>query len=187
VNYTQRALEEASDRVYYLYQTLIDTELALSGGSDCALAAEGESLLSEIYSALSDDLNTPVVIASLSAPLKTLNDLLHTKKGRKQADRQVLLQSNYVALREALSLLGLLPTSISQSLDQMKELALVRAGMTEPQVASAIEERAAARAAKDFVAADEVRKKLEAVGIMIMDTPHGTTWKPGPRLDVAQE
>jgi len=38
--------------------------------------------------------------------------------------------------------------------------------------------RAAARAAKDFVAADNIRMELEKQGIMIMDTPAGTTWRP---------
>ena len=46
-----------------------------------------------------------------------------------------------------------------------------RAGLTEEEVAAAIEERAAARAAKNYAASDAVRTRLEAVGILIMDTP----------------
>jgi len=38
--------------------------------------------------------------------------------------------------------------------------------------------RAAARAAKDFGAADGIRIELERQGIVIMDTPGGTTWRP---------
>lgn len=33
----------------------------------------------------------------------------------------------------------------------------------------------------------QVRLRLEAAGILIMDTPEGTTWKPGPRLHIAEE
>jgi len=33
----------------------------------------------------------------------------------------------------------------------------------------------------------QVRLRLEAAGILIMDTPQGTTWKPGPRLHIAEE
>jgi cysteinyl-tRNA synthetase len=47
------------------------------------------------------------------------------------------------------------------------------------QVQEQIAARAAARAAKDFAAADGVRKQLEAVGVWLMDTPGGTTWRPG--------
>lgn len=61
-----------------------------------------------------------------------------------------------------------------------------RAGLTEAEIAAAIEERAAARAAKDYAASDAVRLRLEARGIAIMDTPQGTTWKPAPRLDIAE-
>lgn len=34
----------------------------------------------QVRSALCDDLNMPQVVSALSAPLKALNDLLHTKK-----------------------------------------------------------------------------------------------------------
>lgn len=47
------------------------------------------------------------------------------------------------------------------------------------QVEECIAARAAARAAKDFAAADAVRVELAGKGIMLMDTPQGTTWRPG--------
>lgn len=46
-----------------------------------------------------------------------------------------------------------------------------RSGLSEAEVQAAIEERAAARAAKDYAASDAVRTRLEAVGILIMDMP----------------
>lgn len=46
-----------------------------------------------------------------------------------------------------------------------------------------IEERAAARQAKDFERADKVRLELADKGLVIMDTPQGTTWRPAlPRV-----
>lgn len=33
----------------------------------------------------------------------------------------------------------------------------------------------------------QVRLRLEAAGILMLDTPQGTTWKPGPRLNIAEE
>jgi cysteinyl-tRNA synthetase len=38
--------------------------------------------------------------------------------------------------------------------------------------------RAAARAEKDFATSDKIRIELEGQGIVIMDTPQGTTWRP---------
>ena len=129
---------QASDRLYYLYQTLADTQEALaaspegqaalqqaaqqqlsqwqqagaSGSSDggsssggakskgkaaaaAAVAAgpageDGAALLAEVLGALSDDLNTPLAVAAFSAPLKAMNDLLHTKKVRARCMHCVL-------------------------------------------------------------------------------------------------
>jgi cysteinyl-tRNA synthetase len=191
INYTQRALEEASDRIYYLYQTIADIEEALGGveniDKDASTKEPGVSVLNEAFSALADDLNTPITVAALSSPLKAVNDLLTTKKGKKQADRLHLLASYHGAMQGVLGMLGLWPEDPAATLVEMKNLALIRSGLSEGEVAAAIEERAAARAAKDFEAADAVRKRLEALGVMIMDTPKGTEWKPGPRLNIAEE
>lgn len=43
---------------------------------------------------------------------------------------------------------------------------------------SALQARAAARAAKDFALSDSIRIELEGQGIIIMDTPQGTSWRP---------
>jgi cysteinyl-tRNA synthetase len=60
-------------------------------------------------------------------------------------------------------------------------MALKRAGLTSDEVQNLIDTRTAARMAKDFKAADAVRLQLADVGVMIMDTPTGTTWRPGVR------
>ncbi len=39
-----------------------------------------------------------------------------------------------------------------------------------------LEQRAAARAGRDFAAADAIRDQLKAAGIEIEDTPSGPTW-----------
>ena len=84
---------QASDRVYYLYQTLADIAdtLGSSPEGQAALAAAqaqaqlagsspGGGLLAEVQAALADDFNTPLVVAAFSSPLKAANDLLQTKK-----------------------------------------------------------------------------------------------------------
>lgn len=85
---------QASDRVFYLYQTLADMGAVLDGGEEGqaalaaarqqlaapAAAASGSGLLAEVQAALTDDVNTPLAIAAFSAPLKSANDLVHTKK-----------------------------------------------------------------------------------------------------------
>jgi cysteinyl-tRNA synthetase len=40
-----------------------------------------------------------------------------------------------------------------------------------------LEKRRAARADKDFAAADAIRDELSAAGVQIEDGPDGTTWR----------
>jgi cysteinyl-tRNA synthetase len=97
INYTQRALEEASDRAYYIYQTLADADAAVAaaGGEGEAgapaapaapakagkkapppgpaeeAAAAAAALPAAVSAALSDDLNTPQARAACRTHART--------------------------------------------------------------------------------------------------------------------
>ena len=45
------------------------------------------------------------------------------------------------------------------------------------EVEALIAERAAAKKAKNFALADEIRGKLSAMGVTLQDTAQGTKWK----------
>jgi len=51
------------------------------------------------------------------------------------------------------------------------------AGLDDVAIQSLIAQRAAAKAAKDFTLADSIRKDLLAQGIVLKDSPTGTTWE----------
>ena len=51
--------------------------------------------------------------------------------------------------------------------------------MSAAEIEDLIAKRNAARAAKDFATADEVRDQLAAAGIQIEDSAGGTTWRRG--------
>ena len=47
----------------------------------------------------------------------------------------------------------------------------------EPEIQALIDERQAARKAKDFALADQIRGKLLDMGIILEDTREGVKWK----------
>ncbi len=207
INYTQRALEEASDRLFYLYQTLRDAAVAL--GDEAAktetesngkpkpptgVAAEGVALAAAttaaVSDALADDLNTPLATAALSQPLKVLNDLLSTKGGKKAAGRYVALRDLIAVVNDTLARLGL-PAGgahgsvgedqVDEILDSLRALALKRAGLTLTDIDEATAKRTAARAAKDFATSDLIRDDLFKKGIALSDGgADGASWRPCP-------
>ncbi|XP_048133702.1 cysteine--tRNA ligase, chloroplastic/mitochondrial isoform X4 [Rhodamnia argentea] len=141
----------------------------------------------EFVAAMSDDLHTPVILAALSDPLKNINDLLHTRKGRKQQLRMESLAALEKVIRKVLTVLGLLPGSYIEVLQQLKEKALKRAKLTEEEVLQKIRERTAARNAKEYEKSDVIRKDLATVGIALMDSPNGTTWRPSIPLAMQEQ
>eukprot|EP00775_Hariotina_reticulata_P013671 gene13671-13793_t len=188
INYNQKALEDASDRIFYIYQTLADVKAVLEAAGEAGATAvaavaggktgAGGELLSAVVEGLLDDVNTPQCVSVFSGPLKAINDLLTTKAGKKNPNRLQMLAQYQWGLTTSLDLLGLVPFDLQMALNQLKQLALTRAGLSEAEVESHIAARTAARAAKDFAAADAVRQQLAAKGIMLMDTAQGTSWRP---------
>jgi cysteinyl-tRNA synthetase len=45
------------------------------------------------------------------------------------------------------------------------------------EVEALLEQRAAARAAKDWPEADRIRDRLNALNVVVMDGPQGATWR----------
>jgi cysteinyl-tRNA synthetase len=196
IAYSADALEAASGRLYYMYQTLADVEAALAAGGPgldkgaewaaAGLAAgtgPGGVAAAAAAAALADDLNTPSAVAALSGPLKAANDLVHTKKGRTAQGRLGDLASIAGGIRCVLGWLGLDPADLPAALEELKARALTRAGMSAADVEAAIAARVAARAAKDWATADAVRLRLEGAGLALLDGPTGTEWRPAVRLE----
>lgn len=49
-------------------------------------------------------------------------------------------------------------------------------GLDESRIAELIGERNAAKAARNFARADQIRQELAAQSILLQDSPQGTTW-----------
>uniref|UniRef100_A0A7N0T9W6 cysteine--tRNA ligase n=1 Tax=Kalanchoe fedtschenkoi TaxID=63787 RepID=A0A7N0T9W6_KALFE len=186
INYSDLQLESASDRIYYIYQTLQDCvdflkqqnielqEKTIPGDIlNCI-----NKFQNDFVSAMSNDLHTSDVLAALYDPMRIINDLLNTRKGKKQALRAESIAALEKSIKHVLTILGLMPSSYSEALQELKQKALHRLKLTEDEILQKIEERTSARNNKDYERSDAIRKELAAKGIALMDNPDGTTWKP---------
>ncbi|KAF7132712.1 hypothetical protein RHSIM_Rhsim09G0105600 [Rhododendron simsii] len=213
VNYSIQQIEIASEAVYYIYQTLQDCEDALlpfqqgsqegaENGKIARITPAAKDCISKLRddfeTKLSDDLHTPYILnAALQEALRFMNSSMNLLKKKQPKQQQLSLVQSLTELekevKKVLSTLGLLAGSTySEVLQQLKDKALKRSGLTEEGILHLIEERAMARKNKDFNRGDEIRSELAAKGIALMDVGKETIWRPcvppeQPSLPVQKE
>ncbi|KAL0463562.1 UNVERIFIED_CONTAM: Cysteine--tRNA ligase CPS1, chloroplastic/mitochondrial [Sesamum latifolium] len=195
VNYSISQIEISSEAVFYIYQTLQDCEDAVSAlkeesatNAKVRVSPAAQECISKLHNEfevkLADDLHTPTILnAALQEALRFINSSVNTLKKKQQKLQQLSTVKSLVDLekqvREVLDVLGLLPSlSYAEVLQQLKDKALKRAGLTEAEILLAIEERMQARKNKEFSRSDQIRSDLAAKGIALMDVGKETVWRP---------
>ena len=119
----------------------------------------------ELSEALNDDLAVPQVLAQISEWLKLGNSALSVSD-----KAQVARYASYI--RAALSILGTDPFDPAYSSSPSADLT----GAVDGLISLLLEQRSAARARKDFAAADQIRDQIIAMGISIEDRADGVRW-----------
>jgi cysteinyl-tRNA synthetase len=143
IDWTVKGLEESAKTLDDWYRVAADVQ-------------EGQPA-DAVIEALSDDLNTPQMIASLHG--------LRTSAAANAGDRS--------AFAASLRLLGFLSESAEQWAGRKQQAS----GVDANHIDSLISARTAARARKDFKESDRIRDELAAMGVVIKDSKEGTTWE----------
>jgi cysteinyl-tRNA synthetase len=168
-------LDEAEARLDYFYRTL--ERLDGFAGTLASLPTPPPSDLATCFlEAMDDDFNTAAGIGHLYDAFVLANKLLDDPKAAK-AERQSTLTALARDARMVGATLGIMRRPPAEFLSSRRARLCVRRKIDPQAVESSIAERAAARVAKDFQRADEIRAGLKARGVELMDGPKGTTWR----------
>jgi cysteinyl-tRNA synthetase len=152
LNYSDESLNEAYSALTRLYTALRSVD-SVDSAVDTDYKARFEQ-------AMDDDFNTPVALAVLFDLARDLNKA-KTHEPEKVAD----LAAN---LKQLASLLGLLQDAPDAFLK----------GDADDDIEQQIQARIDAKKAKDWATADKIRNDLKANGIILEDSPDGTTsWR----------
>jgi cysteinyl-tRNA synthetase len=151
LNYSDAHLDDARSGLKRLY-----TALALMPNQANAAVDWTNDYALRFRAAMDEDFGTPEAIA-------VLFDLASEINRSKSAALAGLLKG----LGECLGLLQQAPKTYLQA----------GAMLSDARIAELIAERAAAKAGKDFARADAVRQELLGQGIVLKDSPTGTSWE----------
>ena len=151
-NFTFEGLEQAKGILDKFYNALLK-----NADVPAAKAEPNEKLIA----ALADDLNTPLALSYLHEDVNLLNKA-------ETPEEKACAKAQFLADAEMLGLLYNEP------------LAWFRGGKyfdDETEIESFIAQRAEAKRNKDWALADQIRNDLKTRGIILEDSPTGTTWK----------
>lgn len=116
--------------------------------------------------AMDDDFNTPLALASLFDAVTEVNRSMQGKEAFTKREAEELA----AAKRLISELGGVLGLSIDRD--------VMRRDVDEGAILKLINNRNAARAKKDFGAADDIRRRLsDELGVVLEDTKDGTVWR----------
>lgn len=149
LNYSDQHLDDAKSALTRLYTAL------RGANAEVATIDWQQPQAARFKLAMDDDFNTPEAIA-------VLFDLANEANKTKDASTTNLLKS-------LSGVLGLLQRNPDEFLQGEVSQAL--------DVEALIQARLAAKKNKNFAEADVIRKQLSDAGIILEDTPQGTTWR----------
>lgn len=156
INYSEDSLREAKSALERFY-------LSLKGLPEVA-AEGGEAYVERFTAAMQDDFNSPEACAVLFDMIREINRLkaTDTESAAKLAAR----------LRELASVLGVLQLDADEFL-----LADAGKSISSDEVEALIQQRLAAREAKNWAESDRIRDELAAKGVILEDSKGVTTWR----------
>jgi cysteinyl-tRNA synthetase len=178
IDFSDQNLQEARLGLSRFYEALqaADEVLAACKQSDAESDA-GSALEAAFREAMDDDFNTAAAIGQLFDAVRTINRLITEKGFRKNREKVAEVRELRDALLKLGDVLGLFASEPAAWLKQLNLALLAHSGYTEADMEEFIRHRQEARKNKDFARADEIRDKLAAKGIQLLDGPQGTTWK----------
>jgi cysteinyl-tRNA synthetase len=171
------SLEAADRSLAGFYTTLQRIDQFGGDPSDGPVVPEAEKLVPDAKEALAEDFNAPGVVAAMHGAAKLANKLLDEGKGIDKQVRRRTLARLGKDLRAVGGAIGVLGQDPAVYLRERRERLVKAKKIDVGAVQAKLDERKAARAAKDFARADGIRGELTAMGVEVLDTPAGTDWR----------
>jgi cysteinyl-tRNA synthetase len=149
-----------------------------------SFVASCEKARTEIEESFANDLNTAGAVGALFTLIRdfnrTLAEPLAAATPSAVLGAQELLKILEEDIGSVMNVGRLDPAKALEDIARVRVTLGERSGVARPsedEIKNLLQQRVDARAAKNFARGDEIRKDLESRGVLIKDSPKGTTWE----------
>lgn len=190
VDFSDESLAEAKTGMDRFYGTLkrikellplpsADAETNPSGltGKNRDLYEKLSSLPGQFVAAMDDDFNTARALGHLFEVVRLVNGFMADRVFVLSPESVSILIKARVVLTELGDVFGLFHTDPHVYFQQDRDREAARRSLDAAEIENLVAARQAARSARDWRKADEIRELLAAKKITLEDSPTGTTWK----------
>jgi cysteinyl-tRNA synthetase len=146
-------------------------------GKDRDILDRISSLPDRFREAMDDDFNTPRAIGYIFDTVRLVNSYMPDEKLSISAEACFVLDTARRVVAQVGGVLGLFLDDPENYFMKDRDREAGKRGLDVHEIDRLIEERRAARLAKDWKRADEIRHLLAEKKIILQDTPAGTAWK----------
>ncbi len=160
VDFHEENLTQTKNTLDTLYNAIATLDnIKEKTGTDSEIEETVQKIKAEFIESMDDDFNTPEAVSSLFELVALVNKI---ESGGESvgSDSKSFLRTTIFELSGLFGILGNYSKPVMS--DNIKKL---------------VDEREKARKYKDYKKSDEIRKKLENMGIILEDTPTGVKWK----------
>ncbi|WP_300462086.1 cysteine--tRNA ligase [Desulfobacula sp.] len=173
IDYSEDSMREVSmglDRIYAFLERLENAGVTGDGSQTGAL-------WDDFSHAMNDDFNSAKALGDVFDAVKKGNRLLDDVHDRPDDDVLKSLTLVYTDIRAISRILGIFLLDPHTYFTDKKEKGMADQAIDPLEIEDLIQQRADARANKDFSRADEIRDQLQRRNIVLEDGPRGTTWR----------
>jgi len=176
IDYTKKAMDESDaglDKIYSLTKRVEESpSLVLKEFQD-----EGGDYWKQFCGGMDDDFNTAKGIGILFDAVRHINRLMDENSGNIPDDVKIMIGTIHADICNIGKILGILSESAGAYFERKKTKFIEKKAIDPALIDSLVKERFEARKAKDWKKADEIRKKISDMDVLIEDRPDGTVWK----------
>jgi cysteinyl-tRNA synthetase len=175
IDFTEKAMDEARRGLDKMYGLLlrVDKTMGLESNQDI----EPGDCWQQFCEAMDDDFNSARGIGTIFDTVRTVNRLLdqHENNGSEQIKQTI--QYALADIRRTGTILGILLEKPAVYFDKKQTQVLEQKSVDPTMIAKMVEERSAARKAKNWKKADQIRNQLVDMDVILEDRAEGTVWK----------
>ena len=190
VDYSTRSLNEARAgliRCYTMLQQLKEIPESLTNRT--VVSANGKSLagqkdfinslnelIEEFDAALDDDFNTAQALGCVFDAVRLINNFVTAERNMTAVSKSAVFQEAKKAFEHFGAVLGIFQDDPEHFFQTDKKMESCKRGLDVVEIENLIKARQAARIAKDWAKADEIRNKLAGLHVLLKDSKDNTTW-----------